>query len=360
MTDCVVVGGGIIGMLSARELALGGMSVTVLERGMTGRESSWAGGGILSPLYPWRYPDAVTALAQWGQQRYSAVAQSLLTRSGIDPEWQQSGMLILDCAERDGATAWANRTGATIELIDRDAVAQCEPSVMARHDAALWMPEVAQVRNPRLLQALRSTLEKLGVAFREQCEVTDLQQLNGTISGVQTTQGVVNAASVVVAGGAWSQALLRESAPLIDVQPVRGQMLLYKGSPGMLKRMVMGEGHYVIPRKDGHVLVGSTVEYVGFDKSTTESAAVELRQVAEMLVPALSGLPVVKHWAGLRPGSPEGVPYIGEHPEISGLFLNTGHFRNGVVLGLGSARLLSDLLLGRGSDFDRSLYAVER
>jgi len=123
---------------------------------------------------------------------------------------------------------------------------------------------------------------------------------------------------------------------------------------------VMSDGHYVIPRRDGHVLVGSTVEYVGFDKSTTTAAAEALRQVAQTLVPALAGVEMVRHWAGLRPGSAEGVPYIGEHPEVSGLYVNTGHFRNGVVLGYASAKLLGDIVLERQSNFDISCYAIER
>ncbi len=354
------MGGGLIGMLSAHELALAGMQVTLLERGRAGQESSWAGGGILSPLYPWRYPDAVTELAQWGQARYRALAESLHEQSGIDPEWQQSGLLMLDVAEQAEATAWAERYGTTLEVLAGSAIQHCEPAVGGHHGAALWMPEVAQIRNPRLLAALRNVLEQLGVVFEEQVEVLALQHQGGRISGVETSQGRYRAGRVVIASGAWSRKLLDDPRYLVAVEPVRGQMLLYKGAPGLLKAIVMSGGHYAIPRRDGHILVGSTLEYVGFDKSTTQAAADALRQVAEQLVPALADVEVVRHWAGLRPGSAAGIPYIGKHPEIDGLYVNTGHFRNGVVLGPASARLLADLLLGRASEFDSSLYAIER
>ncbi|HEM47619.1 MAG TPA: FAD-dependent oxidoreductase, partial [Alphaproteobacteria bacterium] len=171
--------------------------------------------------------------------------------------------------------------------------------------------------------------------------------------------GRLGADTVVVAGGAWSAEIMREMIPL-DVVPVRGQMLLFRAAPETLHRILLQEGRYVIPRRDGRVLAGSTLEYVGYDKSVTEQARAELWEAAVRLVPALADCPVENHWSGLRPGSPEGIPFIGKVGNISGLYVNAGHFRNGVVLGPASARLLADLILERSPIVDPAPYAPSR
>jgi glycine oxidase len=134
-------------------------------------------------------------------------------------------------------------------------------------------------------------------------------------------------------------------------------MILYRAEPNVVQRIVLSRDRYVIPRRDGRILVGSTTEEVGFDKSTTPAAMQELESEACRLIPALAGYEIEHHWAGLRPGSPNGIPYILQHPRIEGLFINTGHFRNGVVLGLASARLLADMLLGQQPILDPTPYS---
>jgi glycine oxidase len=163
---------------------------------------------------------------------------------------------------------------------------------------------------------------------------------------------------VVVAGGAWSGELLKTAGVSLPMAPVRGQMLLFRAAPGLLKRMVMRHYRYLIPRRDGRILAGSTLEQVGFDKATTRSAAEKLHRAALELVPALEDCPVEHHWTGLRPGNLSGVPYIGEHPAWKGLYVSTGHYRNGVVLAPASARLLADMALSRPHSLDPAPYAL--
>ncbi|SEH05185.1 glycine oxidase ThiO [Candidatus Venteria ishoeyi] len=360
MTDCVIVGAGVIGMLTALELAEAGQQVVLLERQQIGRESSWAGGGILSPLYPWRYPVEITALAQWGQARFPQRLQALAETTGIDPEFIPSGLLILDEREFTDAATWANQFQYTLERLQASGLKDCEPQLNSDFQQAMWMPEIGQARNPRLVKALRkAVLEHANINTQENARVIGFTHKNGKIEGVKTETAQLSCSCVVVASGAWSGQLLAEMGIAIKVEPVRGQIILYKAPAGLISHIILHENHYVIPRKDGRVLVGSTLEKAGFEKQTTSHARVKLQQIAAQLVPELVQYPIEHQWAGLRPSSPNSVPYIGEHPHCQGLYVNSGHFRNGVVLSLASVRLLADMILQRPPILDPAPYALE-
>lgn len=359
--DVVIVGGGIIGLLTAYELVEAGAHVTIIDRQSIGKESSWAGGGILSPLYPWRYPEAVTRLASWSQQHYAALMQDLFDATGIEAGYIKSGLLISSPNEQDIAVKWAENHEILLELIDSTTAAQIQPGIKVDDDPWMWIPGVAQVRNPRLLQALYTYLFGKGVKFVENEPISEIKLNSGKVVGLVSKNGFIPAERCLVAAGAWSAKLLGLAGISLQIEPVRGQILLLKGEPGLVSRIVLKDSHYLIPRGDGRILVGSTLEYVGFDKSTTDQAREELMAAAEAIIPGItSTCEVETQWAGLRPGSPEGIPYIGEYPEVAGLFASGGHFRNGFVLAPASARLAADLILGREPVLDPAAYQLKR
>ena len=357
MNSSVIVGGGAIGMLTALELSQAGSRVTLLERGDTGRESSWAGGGIVSPLFPWRYLDAVTRLASASQAAYPALCDQLAEATGIDPELTTNGMLVIAPGEADTARTWADDHRRVVEPVDAATFATLEPAAAKPPNEALWLPNVAQLRNPHLVRALRQRLEQLNVAIRTDDVVANLVIDRGRCLGVTSRSGQHLADNVIICAGAWSRTLVDDWPNPPEIHPMRGQMLLFRAEPGTISRIVLEGSRYVIPRRDGRTLFGSTIEDVGFEKATTRQARDELYDVATKRFPVLRNYPVEKHWAGLRPSSPAGVPYIGPHPEIDGLFINAGHFRNGIVLGPASARLAADLVLDRTPTVDPRPYA---
>lgn len=354
----VIIGGGLIGLLTARELARSGQDVIVVEQGEIGAEASWAGGGILSPLYPWRYPEPVNRLAHWSQRHYPALAKELLQEGGIDPEWTPSGLLMLDQNEHEAAQSWAADYGMPCEVIARKESAELEPGLRCPGPQALWFPGLAQIRNPRLVKSLAKACKRAGVALRASTRVTGVTLRGAAVTRVETETGSLDADRVVIASGAWSARLVSSLGMELPVRPVRGQMILYHGQPGLVRHINLYQGHYLIPRQDGRVLVGSTLEEVEFDKSTTQDARSDLARFATDLFPVLADVPIETQWAGLRPGSPTGIPYICQVPGVDGLYLNTGHFRNGVVLGLASAHLLADMLLERPTILDPSPYRL--
>lgn len=361
MTDFLICGAGISGLLVARELLLAGASVRLIDRREPGQEASWAGGGIVSPLYPWRYNDAVSALANKAQDAYPELSHALAEETGIDPQLNVCGLLMLDAHDTEQALSWAGRFGRDMELLSDAQVYAREPQLAAGFKQGLWMPGVANVRNPRLLQALRRYVEDHGNAqLTAHCELLGFQTQDNTVTGLQVSmngrQDLISAGRYVLTAGAWTGSLLAGIGQALPIDPVKGQMLLYRLDHKYINSIILTQGRYLIPRQDQHVLVGSTLEPGDFDKSTSREALNSLRQSASAMLPMLAEQPVIAQWAGLRPGAPDGIPFIGALPAFTNLFVNAGHYRNGLVLAPASARLMADILLGRSPEIEPQPY----
>ncbi|HQV22074.1 MAG TPA: glycine oxidase ThiO [Agitococcus sp.] len=354
----VVIGAGIIGLLTAYKLAKLGHQVVILEKHSQSQESSWAGGGIVSPMYPWRYAPAVSALATLAQAEYPILAQELLALTNINIELNQCGMLMLDTEDKRDAIVWAQHYQQQLDCLDKNAIKQLAP-LLGEFNNAVLLPQVANVRNPRLLQALVNVVNLLGVQHITQAEVCQWHHQQGQLFAVTTTTGQrYEAECFVVATGAWSGQLLKTLQVDIPIKPMKGQMLLYKLAQQRLSHIVLHQGHYLIPRQDGHILCGSTLEDTGFDKHTTSQALEILAQSAQGIMPLLAQHQPIKQWAGLRPASPNGIPFIGKLPHFENVWLNAGQFRNGLVLAPASAQLLVDLMQGREPQVDASPYQI--
>lgn len=359
--DVIIVGAGIFGLLTARELKKAGLDVLLLDSGQPGREASRASAGILSPLYPWRVPAPVQALANWSQQYYPVLADDLRRETGLDPELTNSGMLVFDENEQQVALAWARYSARPLDYLDPTQLEACEPGLagsLARH--AVFLPTVAHIHSSRLMRALTESTYGNGIPIREETPVEEIRIKGGKVAGVRTPLGDFDAERVIVSAGAWSGKLLAESGLKLDIRPVRGQIIQFDGPPGLLSRILLAEAKYILPRRSGRLVVGSTLEEAGFDKGTTEEGLEELRAAAVKLLPALESLPVQRQWAGLRPATQDDLPYIGLHPDVEGLYLNAGHFRHGMTTAPASARLLADMLLEKSPILDPSAYRPGR
>ncbi len=257
--------------------------------------------------------------------------------------------------------AWQRRIGLPAEVMDASHARQLHPGVAEDVPSWLWLPEEAQVDAQRLATALAEAVRNAGARLRLGEQVEAVLSQGGRATGVRLEGGeTVDARAVVLAAGAWSSRL--EGLPRqIPVRPVRGQILRVRPAqlPGW-PLVADHQAHYLVPRENGTVLVGSTMEEVGYDDSTTEAGEEALAGAASALIPALGDAPVVEKWAGLRPISADGWPILGPEPELDGLFYATGHGRNGILLAPLSGRIVAELVLEGRSVVQWEAFGVER
>lgn len=350
-----IIGAGVSGLSVALSLLQRGYRVTVLDRGHAGGESSWAGGGILFPLLPWEYPTAMSALALRSITRYRDWLARAEAASGQDAEYWRCGMLVLDPNDRDQALDWCRNRCQIVNPIRHSPVLAADTDQDLSN--ALYLPNVAQVRNPRLIKVLVTAITHLGGHIQEHCAITGFTITKRQITGIQSTTSDWKTKNVVFATGAWAGLPAGGIPPPPHIRPIRGQMLLFKLDPGALYTIIYRNGLYLIPRRDGHVLVGSTLEDVGFDKSTDSQTRQRLHTEAAELLPVLKTVQPIQHWAGLRPGSPDNIPIIDRHPDFDNVFVNTGHYRYGVTMAPASAEMLVDLIEGKTPALDPEPYS---
>ncbi|ORU92879.1 MAG: glycine oxidase [Cycloclasticus sp. symbiont of Bathymodiolus heckerae] len=359
MFDFVIIGGGIIGLLTAKELQNNGANVAIIEKSSVGQQATWAAGGILSPMRPWHYCDAVNAISSISQSIYQQLSNELLEETGIDPQWVLSGMLILNDDDMASAINWCKANDDSHTLLSTAELATQFSHLKTLHEPALLRPNVATIKPHKLLAALTDYLTRKGVTFFNN-HARLLVDNKNTVTAVQLNNRAVKAEQYIICGGAWSSQLIPSSVEQPDISPVKGQMICFPPTHIPSLCMVMDGNRYIIPRKDGRVVVGSTREHTGFDANTTQQAFNELRDFAQQLYPALTDVEPDTHWAGLRPATPNSIPYICRVEPYKNLSLNAGHYRNGIVTAPASAQLMADILLNKKSHLDPNPYKITR
>ena len=362
-----VVGGGVIGCLTALYLHRLGANPIILEKGSAGRESSWAGAGILCPIHPWLYPDSFTHLVDTSLAIFPEMNAMLEDLSGLKTQWRKSGLMIPlfegdRIHHREDALNWSKRFSWRVEELDAKQTCEHEPFMSDQVSGSLLWPEVGQVRNPRLLAAVKQALANSNISIREQAEVIGVgKNGQGDIASVTLADGEsIEVDAVLLAAGSWSGELARQIGLELPVEPVKGQIVLLKDKPGRVKSIIKHDDVYLVPRVDGHILVGASMERVGFQPGTTESAVNNLLEATYRITPGLKGAEIIEQWMGFRPGSPDGMPYLGPVDDHPGLFVATGHYRNGVALAPGTAEIMSRWIMGEAPSMDLSDFRVNR
>jgi glycine oxidase len=361
--DVVVLGGGIIGCSLAEELAKRRLRVMVVERGAVGQEASSAAVGILSAQMDLERPGPFFALCQAARRMYPGWVKRLERRSGVPVGYHVDGLLyVAQTRRRQQAMAqqarWQRQQGRRVEDWTVRDVRRREPAVDGPLLGGWYFPEEAQVDNVALMQALALTVRRLGVSLRERTAVRRLVVRHGAVRGVVTSQGEVRASCVVNCLGSWSA--MGETFPVrLPVTPARGQILAFAGPPRLLRHILMSEPAYAVQRRDGRVLVGSTIEQAGFDKSLTLAGIHKIVVGVHRMTSALDRCRLLATWAGFRPQTPDGLPILGS-TGIGGLYVATGHFRHGILLAPITATLLAELILHGRTSLDLASFAPQR
>ncbi|MGH7738832.1 MAG: glycine oxidase ThiO [bacterium] len=361
----IIVGGGVIGLSIAHHLLSRGVQPIVVERGAFAKEASWAGAGYLDLRAAAQVGGAYFDLCRFSFDLFPQWVARIEKESGLATELVESGSLDLayDDKDEDGIRSLEkklNEKGFAGRWLASDKARELEPGLSAKVQSAFYLKETRQIRPPRLTRALLASLQKQGAVLRELEMVQSFLAKGRVIRGVKTNKETLEADAVVLASGAWTGLWGEKFKRVIPVKPIRGQVLLFQRPPGFLKHILFSSLAYLVPRLDGRIYVGSTLEEVGFDKSTTSLGLERLKRGAQRALPELENVLMDDSWAGLRPGSPDGWPFLGKLPDWEGVWLAAGHFTHGLLLSAATGQLIAQDLLGEKPTIELSPFALGR
>jgi glycine oxidase len=354
--NIAIVGGGVIGLAIARELhRRGERNIAIIEKGEPGREASWAAAGILAPQAEADSADAFFELCAESNRLFPRFAIDLREETGIDIELDATGVLYIALTDEDEHELgerfrWQHAAGLNVERLSREEALKLEPALSPDVRSALRFPDDRQVENRKLVAALIRYAELNEIRVISSTEVTNFPIVSGRVSGVESANETFAADRVVLATGAWSSLITVGGQKIsLPVMPVRGQMISFAASE-ICRHVIYSRRGYLVPRADGRLLAGATADPAGFDSSVRDADTRKLRTAAEEIVPALGDLPAAESWAGLRPMAADSMPVIGAFTGAVGLYVATGHYRNGILLAPLTARLIADAIEGKRLD----------
>ena len=360
--DVLVVGAGVIGLTTAYYLARDGAVVRVIDRSQPGTEASWAGAGIIPPGNADRATTPYDRLRAESSRAFAALSADLRDQTGIDNGYRVCGGIEVFDRPNPLVTALWTAEGIEFVPVSGDTVKDLEPAAALPFAEVYHLPAMAQVRNPWHLRALLVACERVGVRIEPNVAAVRFRTTGNRVVAVVAESGPEYEASrFLIASGAWSDRLLGQLGLRTGIHPVRGQMVLFHPPAPLLRRVICFEKRYLVPREDGRILVGSTEEpEAGFEKRTTEAGVAGLVRFAIEVVPALANVPVAQAWAGLRPGSPDGMPSLGLVPGWENAFVAAGHYRAGIQLSPATGRLMADLIAGRPPTLSLEAFRPDR
>ena len=366
--DVAIIGGGVIGLAVARALALRGVrDVLLFERGSLGAEASSAAAGMLAPQAEANRAHEFFRLTCQSRDMYPAFAAALFAETGIDIELETTGTLYLAFTEHDADELekryeWQRRAGLPIEKLSAASARQLEPAINEDLRAALKFPLDTQVENRRVISALACANERLGVRMETGIEVTSVRIEQDRVTGIETSRGPIATDAAVIAGGAWSSLLGAGDKRLPDlrIKPVRGQMICFEPNPPLVRHVIYSPRGYLVPRRDGRLLAGSTTEHAGFEKRVTAAGVQSILSGVLEISPRIASLPMTNSWAGLRPRAADTLPVLGPCAEIEGIYYATGHYRNGILLAPITGEVIARAIVDREFPAALEIFSPDR
>lgn len=360
-TSAIIVGGGIIGSAIAADLIRAGIRCTLVEKGALLQEASAAAAGMLGAQVEIHRPGAFYELCRYSQQLYRKWTEELEELSGVSPQYIDQGIVRIAWNEEDenelrSRLPWIQDA----QWLEADEFRELEPALSSHIRGGLHFPMDHQVQPVQLAHTLQAALRKLGCDIREWTPVFSLIERGGRVVGIRTAEGELYADHVILCAGAWSSALTEPLGLKLPMFPVKGQCISIRPPAPLIRKTVFTKGCYIVPKKDGTMIVGATQEEAGFDKRCLVSAVGALHAKAAALLPALEQAELVSTWAGLRPGTRDELPFIGSSSKAPGLLFATGHYRNGILLAPGTGKLMTQLVLGQSPDRDLAPFAPDR